>query len=226
MNLQSLFNTTKLKTQLQNPKRRLQYFLISLVLIYFVWAFLLINPINSSKKEVETKIATLQLQITEVRQKLSSLNESLQNKDIDIAITKKKQIELKINELDKEITKSHLLFVTGDDWIKFKKEIVDQQLNIDKNITLISIVDYSIQPWIPPAKDKTDPTKLAPEAIYQHQLELRFQADYFSAINYLSRLEKLALKVYWDSLNYTVLVYPKAEIAIKFHIFTHEKNEA
>lgn len=224
MALQSFID--KLTMQLQNPKRRLQYFLISLILIYFIWAFLFLNPLRSSKKELEIKSIALQSQVAEIKQKMAALNGVIKNEDMQKAIAKKQQIELKINKLDQQIAKAHLLFITTEDWIKLKKEIIHQQQDMDKYITLATIIDQPIQAWIPPATDKADPTKMAPEAIYQHQLELRFQADYFSTIQYIARLEKLPWSVYWDSLSYNVVLYPKGEVILKFHIFTHEKSEA
>jgi len=215
----------KLTLQLQNPKRRLQYFILSLILIYFIWAFLILNPVRSTKNELAAQSIALQSQLAELKQKISSLNNAVKNKDISHALAKKKQIEIKINQLDSMIAKSHLLFITEDDWVKFKKEIIDQQKDIDKNISLATIIDQPVQAWKPPSEDKMDPTKVTPETIYEHQLELRFSADYFSTILYLSRLEKLPWSLYWDSLNYNVLTYPKADVDIKFHIFTHEKNE-
>lgn len=212
--------------QLQNPKRRMQYFLASLVLIYFVWAFFFFNPQRAATTALVGQIQTLQLQRTETKQRIDTLSEAVKTKSISKALAEKKQLETKIKQVDEAVAKSRFLFISMDDWAKLKKEIIRQQEDMDKNITLISISDHPVQAWAPPVIDKNDVQKVVPGTVYQHELEMKFQADYFSTIQYVSRLEKLPWKVYWDSLNYKVLTYPIAEVTIKFHIFTHEKSEA
>ncbi|GEM_PF-2875330 len=224
---------TKLQTalekwtqQLQNPKRRLQYFLGSLALIYFVWAFLFLNPLRAAKTELVGQIQSLQSQLTETKQRVDTLSKAVKTESISNALAEKKQLETRIKRVDEALAKLRFIFISMGDWVKLKKEIISQQEDMDKNISLASISDQPIQPWTPPVIDKADAVKVVPEIIYQHELEMKFQADYFSTIQYVARLEKLPWKVYWDSLNYKVLTYPRAEVTLKFHIFTHEKSEA
>lgn len=216
----------KCAKQLQNPKKCMQYFLVSLVFIYFVWAFLFLNPQRAAKTELIGQIQTLQSQLTETKQRIDTLSETVKTESISKILTEKKQLEVSVKRVDEALAKSRFLFISMDDWIKLKKEIIHQQEDIDKNVRLESISDQPIHPWAPPVIDKADAAKVVPETIYQHELEVKFQADYFSTILYVSRLEKLPWHVYWDSLNYKVLTYPVAEVTLKFHIFTHEKSEA
>lgn len=211
--------------QLQNPKRRMQYFFGSLVLIYFIWAFLFFNPLRTAKIELAGQIQALQSQLIETKQRIDTLSETVKSESISKTLAEKKQLEIRIKHVDEALAKSRFLFISMDDWAKLKKEIIRQKEDIDKNITLVRISDQPVKPWAPPVVDKTDAEKIVSETIEQHELEMKFQADYFSTILYISRLEKLPWHVYWDSLNYKVLNYPIAEVTLKFHIFTHEKSE-
>lgn len=215
----------KLREQLENPKRRMQYFFISLVFIYFVWAFLFLNPLRTTKSELLGRIQVVQSQLTETKQQIDTLSKAIKTESISKALTEKKQLEDKIKQVDEALVKSRFIFITSDDWVRLKKEIIHQQEDMDKKIALVRIDDQPVAPWKAPVVDKANATKVASEIIYQHELEMKFQADYFSAIQYISRLEKLPWNLYWDSLSYKVLTYPVAEVTLKFHIFTHEKSE-
>ncbi len=222
--LQNAFE--KWTQQLQNPTRRLQYFLVSVVLIYFVWAFLLINPQRATKKELDGRIHMLQSQLTDTKQQIETLQKTVKSDSVSKVLNKKNQLELNIKEVDAMLARAGFIFISTEDWLKLKKEIVHQQVDMDKNITFVRLNDLPVASWTPPLIDKADTAKMVREPLNQHELELIFQADYFSTIQYISRLEKMPWNVYWDSLSYKVLVYPKAEVTIKFHIFTHEKIEA
>jgi type II secretory pathway component PulM len=52
----------------------------------------------------------------------------------------------------------------------------------------------------------------------KNDVELAFNSNYISTINYLSQLEKLPWCLSWDSLEYKVVKYPDAEVVINLHI--------
>lgn len=212
--------------QINDPKRRMPLFFLSLVLIYFIWFLLLLNPLRIGKNKLMSQMQALQLQITGTQQQIDTINQAVKTQSIAKAIAEQQQLSTKIQDIQQRLAKTNPLFISMEDWIKLKKAIISQQNNMDSHITLVSINDLPVQPWVPTTVDKADVVNTAPGDIYVHELEVKFQADYFNTIQYLSRLEKLPWHVYWDSLQYRVQTYPKGEAIIKFHIFTKQQSES
>ncbi len=210
--------------QIKDPKKRRFFFLCSLVIIYFIWFFLFINPLQTKKRTLQDQIQALQAQPTEIQQKIDATHQAIKKESIAKALEEQKQLSEKIKNIQQRLAKIHLLSISADDWVKLKKDILTQQEDIDSNITLISIHDLPVQTWMPDNVDKTDLVNTVPVETYQHALEVEFQADYFSTVQYLSRLEKMPWPVYWDSLQYRVLTYPKADIILKLHVFTQQSK--
>lgn len=209
--------------QISDPRRRILLFSLSLAIIYLIWVLLLLNPLRLSKEKLLAQIQTLQLQITEAQQKIDIINQSVKKESIIKIIAEQQQLSKKVQEIQQRLIKVSPSLISIEDWMKLKKAIISQQDDMDNNITLISINDLPAERWVPTPEDKADGVA---EDIYVHALEVKFQADYFSTIKYLSRLEKLPWHIYWDSLQYKVQNYPKGDVVIKLHTFTKQQNEA
>jgi len=209
--------------QINDPKRRILLFFLSLVIIYLIWFLLLLNPLRIGKDKLMGQIQALQLQATETQQQIDTIKQAVKTESIAKAIAEQQQLSTKIQSIQQQLIKTSPLLISMEDWIKLKEAILSQKDDMDSSITLISISDLPVQPWTPTAVNKAD---VVTGDMYVHTLEVKFQADYFSTIQYLSRLEKLPWHVYWDSLQYRVQTYPKGDVIIKFHIFTTQQSES
>jgi MSHA biogenesis protein MshJ len=211
--------------KINNPKHRMTVFISGFVSIYFIWIFLLLNPLLASKKELADKIQTLQLQQMTIQQQINGITQVVNSVIFSQMMAKQKFLTTKIHNAQQKLAIIKPMLVAAANWIKLKKSIISEKDDLNNNIVLVSLHDLPIGSWLPNGIDPADLPSNASNDIYQHQLELEFQADYFSTITYLSRLEKLPWPIYWESLQYKVLAYPKADVIIKFHIFTDQKSE-
>lgn len=59
--------------------------------------------------------------------------------------------------------------------------------------------------------------------MYQQQLIVDVNSDFYDTITYLQRLEKLLPNIHWDSLNYEVVQYPMAKVEMEFSLI-YEKS--
>ncbi|PCH60671.1 MAG: hypothetical protein COC19_05640 [SAR86 cluster bacterium] len=53
--------------------------------------------------------------------------------------------------------------------------------------------------------------------VYEHGLEIEFEGDYFSTLRYLRFLENIEASFFWDSIHFTQLEWPKANVVLKIH---------
>lgn len=77
-------------------------------------------------------------------------------------------------------------------------------------LTLIKLETLSVKPQ--------------PPLIYQHGLELHFSGTYADTLAYLTALEAMQWNFVWDSVDYRVKDYPIAEITLRVHTLSLEKN--
>lgn len=210
--------------KINDPKQRLLLFLLSVLALFFIWFFLLFNPLRTSKTNLISQAKALQLEITAIQQQIATINQAVKTESVAKSMEEQRQLSSKIKHIQQQLARTKPLLISTEDWMKLKKAIISKQNDMDNSITLISINDLPVQPWAPAAVNKADVVDTVSNEIYVHELEVKLQADYFSAIQYLSLLEKLPWHVYWDSLQYKVQAYPKGDIVIKFRIFTEQKN--
>lgn len=212
------------KKQLNDPKRARLYFFLSFVVLYFIWFILLFNPQRVAKNKLKIQIQTRQAQMMDAQQQIDAINQAIKTESIANAIQTEQLLAAKLQNVQQQLVNIKPLFASQEDWVKVKKEVIGKQSDMDNSITLVSMSDPPPRPWMPVAVAKTDIVNSKFEGIEVHSLEVKFQADYFSTMQYLSRLEKLPWPIYWDSLQYTVQAYPKADVILKFHIFTKQST--
>ena len=59
---------------------------------------------------------------------------------------------------------------------------------------------------------------------FEHSIVIKLQGDYFSTMQYLKSIEKLGWRIFWDKLEYKVKQYPIAEITLKIHTLSEQRD--
>jgi MSHA biogenesis protein MshJ len=189
-----------------------------LCLIYFIF---FLRPVSAQKKDLTDKISLLQTQRITIFQQLDKMNELIKSPIFLQMIAQQKRLTLQLAKMQKQLESLKPVLFSTEDLPKFTNKILNQLRN---NVVLISLEELPIAPW--PLKSVTDKAVIVntiPEA-YQHILQIEFTNDYFSTIYYLKRLENISSHMYWDSMEYKVVQYPKANVKIKFHVLSLQKS--
>jgi MSHA biogenesis protein MshJ len=209
----------------RNSKQRKQLFFLGFVIIYIICLGIFLKPIQNKAKMLRLNIQALQLQKDTLQQELNNLNQLVTTETFSKALREYKELSLELQQLQQKYAQIKPLLITPGDWAKLKEAIISQQNDMDKSITLVSLHDSSNVKWAPAGVDTADISYITQNNIYKQELEINFQSDYFSALTFLSRLESLPWPIYWDSLDYKVLTYPKADIVVKIHVLNEKKEE-
>jgi|GEM_PF-6284804 len=72
--------------------------------------------------------------------------------------------------------------------------------------------------------DKSEEKAAKALEFYRHDFSVTLSGGYFELSESLQALEKLNLKIYWDSIEYQVVDYPKAEITLIVYTYSYDKN--
>ena len=205
----------------KTKRERFYWFLSGFVFIYFLFFILFLRPVIGEKKDLNQKLFDLKAQTDLLEQKISIVNDTFKTPAFMQMLGEYQMLTSKLNRLQQQIDNINTSYLSVDELSNLTKKIINQPSN---NSTLISLNELPIEPW-PPIdwKSKINVLNDVP-AGYQHILQIEFQNDYIDAFEYIKNLEKMSQHIYWDSLDYKVLQYPKADVVIKFHVLTLQKS--
>ncbi|OMH39526.1 hypothetical protein [Motiliproteus sp. MSK22-1] len=60
--------------------------------------------------------------------------------------------------------------------------------------------------------------------LYRHDMKLVVEGGFFDVLSYLQALEQLPQGFFWDSIDYQVEEYPKAQVSLKVHTLSTEQG--
>lgn len=202
-----------------SERDKLYMFLFGFVVIYVLYTLFFHRPISAEKKELIQNISTLQTQRVAIQQQTDTLNAIIKTPIFVQMTIEQKRLMQELNKMQQQIDSLKPDFVS-ENLAKLTEKILAQQYSV----ALISLDELPVEPWLP--KDISDKTNLfnTISGIYQHKMQIEFQDSYFSTIDYFKRLENISKHMYWDSMEYKVLQYPKADVLIKFHVLNLQKS--
>jgi MSHA biogenesis protein MshJ len=163
--------------------------LAGFIIIYFLWFIFFQKPVLDKIDLHHIGLATQQKEINVFNTQIAKIKA-----DEKILIAKKKTEKSATSE-----TKVPLASQKDNDII------IQTILTPQQNVQFLRLNNMTPAPGGAKSPVKND-------------VELAFNSNYLSTINYLAQLEKLPWCLSWDSLEYKVVKYPDAEVVINLHI--------
>tara|TARA_R110002167_G_scaffold214068_3_gene418746 strand:- start:32045 stop:32779 length:735 start_codon:yes stop_codon:yes gene_type:complete len=223
---------------------REQYLIIltGLVAIVFITFYLFIDAKMIENKKSAQQIVRLQSSNQSLKNSTREMQAALQrdpNKDTNNKIA---QYEAKLAKVDEK-----LLTLTSDliSPVQMRYALLDL-LKLEKGVSLLSFELLGAQPLLSsePSKElSSDPSseqasELSPEIkatnenselpvglnLYRHGIKIKLSGSYFDLQNYLSQLEKLSWKFFWQDFNFKLTQYPKSELEIEMYSLGTKKE--
>lgn len=230
------------------PREQYLIILTGLVAIIFITFYLFIDAKILDNKSAAKQITQLQssnqsLNITNTEMQSALLRDP--NEDINNAIA---QYEAKLTQVDEK-----LLTLTSDliSPVQMRYALLDL-LKLEKNVSLLSFELLGAQPLLSSAPSKEDQSELSsdqlselsselsvdPAAVlalknnklpmgvnlYRHGIKIKLSGSYFDLQSYLSRLEQLSWKFFWQDFNLKLIEHPKSELEIQMYSLGTKKE--
>ncbi|AWB58994.1 MULTISPECIES: hypothetical protein [unclassified Colwellia] len=213
-----------------NTTPREQYLIIAsglVAIVFILYSLFLDEPIQN--------IEHLSDQVTIAKQDNENKSNSIQileqalREDPNIALQKElSQYQAKLGDVDEK-----LLELTSDliDPIQMRYALI-KLLKLQKGVKLLS---FEVMPATPVTEnkaeaDKTDekdsitsvnasPKKSPPKQLrlYRHGIKIKLQGQYFELKDYLTQLESLSWKFFWQEFDYQLKTYPVSELEIEIY---------
>jgi MSHA biogenesis protein MshJ len=186
----------------REERERVGILALGCVCFAMLWYFLLQKPLLLKRIQIQQQTVSIQKQTVFLNTEASNiLTQAAKN------AAKKQQVDTANQEL--ETMNIHFASQQGTD------ELVKAILNPLNSIRIMDLKNI-VSTTVKPDMTKTDNTKaIVPD---KDGYQVTFQSDYFNTVTYLESLEKLPWCLSWDSLEYTVMSYPNAQVAIMLHI--------
>ncbi|MFZ2725189.1 MAG: hypothetical protein WAX77_02940 [Methylococcaceae bacterium] len=194
-----------------SQQEKIMVCLAVLVAAWAVWDTLLYEPLRQKQNALFEELVTLQQQHDAQRQALleasnherASPNAALQQKLSDLK-AESARLQTQLMSGDKKFVPPALM-----------AKALSDVLNQNQQLTLIELKTLPVITLL--ANKEQQP-------IYKHGLMIRFSGDYMATLHYLNLLEALPWHFVWDSIDYRVTTYPRAEIVITVYTLSFEEK--
>lgn len=218
-----------------SPREQYLIILTGLVAITFIIFHLFIdtklletNRLTQDLVQIENQSKTLTLSAKEYQAALAQ--------DPNTAITAQiKQFEEKLAEVDTQLLTltSQLISPTqmrqallallklekGVSLLSF--ELIGAQPLLDEtnvDVTAQNLADESVNLSSKPSSENSENNHaIASMNLYRHGIKIKLSGRYFELRNYLSQLEQLSWKFFWQEFDLKVVEYPMSEVSIEIY---------
>jgi MSHA biogenesis protein MshJ len=216
---------------------REQYLILitGLVAIFFIAFYLFIDAKIIENKKSAQQIVRLQSSNQTLKISTVEMRAALQldpNKDTRNKIA---QYEAKLAKIDEK-----LLTLTSEliSPVQMRYALLDL-LKLEKGVSLLSFELLGAQPLLSnessedePSKGNQSKEKTANESVeppeglnlYRHGIKIKLSGNYFDLKNYLTQLESLSWKFFWQDFNFKLTEYPKNELEIEMYSLGTKKE--
>jgi MSHA biogenesis protein MshJ len=219
---------------------REQYLILltGLVAVFFIISYLFIDPKIASNNGASKKIVGLTSSNQSSKITVLELQAALQTDPNEETRNKILQYESKLAKID-----TRLLTLTSDlmSPIQMRYALLDL-LKFEKGVSLLSFELLGAKPLLSNSAPSSEPDSVSELALnksvskadsddntaglnlYRHGIKIKLSGHYFELRDYLTQLEKLPWKFFWQDFNFKLLEYPNSEVEIEMYSLGTKKE--
>jgi len=213
-------------------------FLTGLVALFFIIFYLFIDTKMIENKKSSQQIVRLQSSTQSLKISTIEMQAALQRDPNEDTRNKIAQYEAKLAKVDEK-----LLTLTSDliSPVQMRYALLDL-LKLEKGVSLLSFELLGAQPLLSGESTTEQSSELSSKKasekkatsenveppvglnLYRHGIKIKLSGSYFDLQNYLSQLEKLSWKFFWQDFNFKLTEYPKSELEIEMYSLGTKKE--
>jgi len=211
----------------QQPVRmRLMLSFILIVFIYMLFELFWYSSNQQQIKSIHKKIETTQKNIDQFVTLQQQYNQSIFLKRNDPKYIKLAQLNQQLAKIRKDLMDKTLNLIPPEQMAQVIKTIIDSSKSLKLEYLAkqqtVSLAEENGQSKKRSPKEKK--AKNSSVQLYRHSMKIVLKGDYQSTYQFLTKLEQMQKKVAFDSFEYQVKVYPKAEIHLVVSTLSLQKG--
>lgn len=222
---------------------------LSIIAVFFLlWNFLIQYPQDKRKQELDEQLATLNNERKTAQEQLTGLATAFSNNPAKLKQTEIEQLQFVLQDVEKKLSGVSQSLIAAENLPQILESVFHQTQGLELiSIKTLAAEEMMIMPIVPEAPVEQASSSAASSAgqipdlaaiqavapakeakpqgsgVYKHGVVLNLRGDYFRVLALMKSLENLSWKFYWESLDYKVTEYPKAEIELR--VFTLSSEE-
>jgi MSHA biogenesis protein MshJ len=206
-----------------------------IVLMFMLWDAMLMSPEGLRQKEIVAKMQTMNQETEALNLQIKEMSAALRGGEAEHISSRIKELRELLATLTQQQKDLTVEFIRPAQMANVLRDM----LTAENGLVLTKLESLGAQPLFPPSEDEInakqkrgavaqDPSVKKANAshrpeIYKHGMRVVFEGDFFKTLNYLQALEAMPWRLYWDNVEYQVIGYPKARVAITVHTLSlHE----
>ncbi|MDQ7049348.1 MAG: hypothetical protein Q9M92_07295 [Enterobacterales bacterium] len=202
------------KFDLQPVRMRLMLTFIVIVFIYLVFELFWFASNQQQIEKINKQIEVKQKEIEQFVIVQQQYNQSIFLKRNDPKNIKLAKLNQQLLKIRKELTDKTLNLIPPEEMAQVIKIIIDSSQSL-KLEYLAKQQTVALAEQDNPSKKRAAKRKVSkenPVQLFRHSMKIILKGDYRSTYLFLKKLEQMEKKVAFDSFEYQVKTYPKAEI--------------
>lgn len=200
-------------------EKREQYIfsVVGIAIIAWLGFIFLIEPSLEQRTALNRQVQQATNQANNMRQQVSTLQAQLQaNPDAELN-TRQRQLASRSNRLNQQL-ENLAEFIQPEqllDWLQAM--LVDSERSNSggsgESLVLRSFDTFAPEPFLADSPSGT---------VYQHNVQVVLEGNYFAVRDYLQRLQDLPFGFYWQELDYQVAAYPTAVVRLRLYTLSQQ----
>ena len=184
-------------------RERLLIFITALVMIAVLWHTLLMQPLAQRADQTRT-------QLTQLEERIANANRNLEDQIMQLAGGGDEQrlriasLRRRIDEINATLGNHAAELIDPSEMAQVLEGVLKEQ----SRLALVRIRNTTPDPL---SADE-DPSAVT---FYRHGLEIEVEGSYAACLEYLSAIEALPWRLYWQVLELDVIDYPRNRIRIE-----------
>ncbi len=203
-------------------------FMSGLVAAFFIIFYLFIDEQMIDNKKSSQQITRLQSSTQSLKISTVEMQAALKRDPNEDTRKKIAQYEAKLAKADK-----NLLSLTSEliSPVQMRHALLDL-LKLKKGVSLLSFELLGARPLLEKPETSTANSKVDSKIetdhsqlnLYRHGIKIKLSGRYFALRDYLSQLEKLSWKFFWQDFNFKLIEYPNSELEIEMYTLGTKKE--
>lgn len=196
-------------------------------LLAVIWDGAFMSPEYVKQQRLVGEMHSLTQQMDDISGQILALNQKLGTDETRQVAAEIEAVRGNLLDLQQQQENLTVEFVRPAQMASLLRDL----LAAEGGLKLRKLESLGASPLFPEKPPKEGAPKAPVEAanidtpkIFKHGMRVEFEGDYFSAVRYLKSLEAMPWRFYWDGIEYEVLKYPRARVAITVHTLSLDKG--
>lgn len=204
-------------------RERALIFLTLLALIFLLWNFLVQAKFDRERDALEAEATKVASEHQALQTQMSTLAMAMAS---DPAIAKTNEIRTlntRISDVEARLSGLSQGLISAEQLPKVLEEVLLRTSSVNLlQVRTLAATELQLATATTDIKNEGE-AATGGTGVYKHGVLIRVAGSYSQLIQLMTEIEALQWKFYWESLDYTVKLYPNAEIDIR--VFTLSSEE-